>query len=100
MPLHTISEMVILDINMLGPVMKKLINQEFDATLVITMYHCRIHLLTKQTNKYLPHPDGLTCRLTAMYFASSELSAIDLYFLLYQETVVDPMLKMPHDVLF
>ena len=65
------------------------------------MYHCQIHLRTKQTNRDLSHPDGLTCNLiVSMYFASSELSAIDRCFLLYQETVVDPMLKIPPDVLF
>ena len=35
-----------------------------------------------------------------MYFASAKLSATYLYFLLYQETVVDPTLKIPLDVLF
>ena len=35
-----------------------------------------------------------------MYSASAEMCAIDLYFLLYQETVVDPMLKISLDVLF
>ena len=38
--------------------------------------------------------------LDAMYYASIELSAIDLCFLLYQETIADPMLKMPPNVLF
>ena len=38
--------------------------------------------------------------LTAMYSASIELSATDLCFLLYQETVVDPILKIHPDVLF
>ena len=38
--------------------------------------------------------------LTTMYFASTELSATDLCFLLYQETATHLMLKMPPDVLF
>ena len=35
-----------------------------------------------------------------MYFAFAELREIDLYFLLYQENVVDPILEVPPDVLF
>ena len=35
-----------------------------------------------------------------MYSASAELSATDICFLLYQEIVVDPILKIPLDVLF
>ena len=38
--------------------------------------------------------------LAVMYSASAELSATDLCFLMYQETVVDPILKTPPDVLF
>ena len=38
--------------------------------------------------------------LVAMYSALDEMSATDLYFPLYQETIVDPMLKIPPDVLF
>ena len=38
--------------------------------------------------------------LAAMYSASVELSATNFCFLLYQETVVDPILKIPPDVLF
>ena len=39
-------------------------------------------------------------KLVAMYSASAELSAMDIFFLLYQETAVDPILKIPPDVLF
>jgi len=35
-----------------------------------------------------------------MYLASAELSATDLYFLLYQEIVAEPRLKIPPEVLF
>lgn len=35
-----------------------------------------------------------------MYSAFAELSAIDLCFLLYQETTIDPILKIPHNVAF
>lgn len=35
-----------------------------------------------------------------MYAASAELSATDIYFLLYQETMIDPMLKTQPKVLF
>ena len=38
--------------------------------------------------------------LVAMYSASTEMSAIDLCFLLYQQTVVDLILKTPPYVLF
>ena len=38
--------------------------------------------------------------LAAMYFALDEMSATDLFLLMYQETDVDPMLKIPPDVLF
>ena len=47
--MNTISEMVVLDVYVLGPIMEYWINQEFNSTLVITMYHSRIHLRTKQT---------------------------------------------------
>ena len=59
--------MVVSNVNMLGPVMEYWINQQIYATLVITMYQRRIHLMTKQTNKYLPHLDGLTCYLTSCH---------------------------------
>ena len=42
LPLHTISDMMIPDINMFRSIMKHRINPEFNATLIITMYHCRI----------------------------------------------------------
>ena len=61
--MNRISEMLVTDVKMLGPVMEYWINWEFYATLFITMYHRRIHLMTKETDKYLPHPDGLTCSL-------------------------------------
>jgi len=35
-----------------------------------------------------------------MYSASAELSATDLYFLLYQETTIEPRLKIPPEMLF
>ena len=56
--------MMIPDINVLGLVMKYQILREFNATMIITIYHCRIHLLTEKTHKYFPHPYGLTCFLT------------------------------------
>ena len=59
--------MVVPDVYVLGPLMENMINQEFNATLIITMYHRWIHLMTKQTKKYLPHPDGLTCNLTSCH---------------------------------
>ena len=66
-PLNTIFEMVVPDVNMLGPVMEYWINREFYATLVIKMYHRQIHMMTKQTKNYLPHPDRLTCSLTGYH---------------------------------
>ena len=48
--LHLIFEMMVPDIYVLGPIMKHRINREFNATLIITMKHFRIHLRTKQTN--------------------------------------------------
>ena len=38
--------------------------------------------------------------LVAMYSASSELSATDLCFMLYQEIATEPTLKIPLEVLF
>ena len=35
-----------------------------------------------------------------MYSASIELSENDLYFFLYQETIADPILNIPPNVLF
>ena len=59
--------MVVPDVYVLGPVMEYLINRDFNATLVITMYHSRIHLRTKQTNQDLSHLDGLTCNFTCFH---------------------------------
>ena len=61
--LRTISEMMVPDIYMLGPIMKHKINREFNATLIIIKNHCRIHLGTKQTNQDISHPDSLTFNL-------------------------------------
>ena len=87
--------MMISDINMLGLIMKNWILREFDKTLIIIVNHCQIDLLTNQTNQDLPHPNGLTCCLTCIHV----LTAIDLCFLLYQETIADPILKIPPHVL-
>ena len=81
--MHAIFEFVVPDVYVVGPIMKHYINREFNATLVITMYHFRIHLRTKQTNQDLSHPDSLTCSLTCLYSTSIELSATDHSFLLY-----------------
>ena len=52
------------------------------------------------TRIFLIHIASHAAKLAAIYSASAELSATDLYFPLYQETVVDPILKIPPDVLF
>ena len=54
----------------------------------------------KPTSIFLIQMASHAVWLVAMYSTSTELSAIDLYFLLYQEIVVDHMLKMPTSVLF
>jgi len=46
-PLHKISLMVILDVDMLGPIMINWILIEFDATLIVIVKHYRIHSLNK-----------------------------------------------------
>jgi len=38
--------------------------------------------------------------MAAMYSASTELGAIDLYFLMYQETTAEPRLNILPEVLF
>jgi hypothetical protein len=45
--LDPISDEVIYDLNMLGPVMEYWILREFDTTLIITVYHHRLQLLIK-----------------------------------------------------
>ena len=65
--LHTISEMMVPNIYVFGPIMKHKINREFNATPIIIMYHCRIHLRTKQTNQDISHLDSLTCSLTCCH---------------------------------
>ena len=55
--------MVILDIYILGSIVKNKISIELDATMIITVDHSWIHHLVKQSNKYLSHPDLLTCCL-------------------------------------
>ena len=67
LPLHTISDMMISDIYMLRSIMKHGINREFNATMIITMNHCRILMRTKQTDQDLPHPESLTCSLTCCH---------------------------------
>ena len=42
--LNPISDEVILDPNVFGPVMKYMILREFDITLIITLYNCRSQL--------------------------------------------------------
>lgn len=58
-PLHTISKMMIPNINMLGLIIKKWIFREFDTTLFFIVNHIWFHLLTKQTNKNIPYLDSL-----------------------------------------
>jgi hypothetical protein len=45
--LDPVSDEMIYDINMLGPVMEYWILREFDTTLIITIYHHRIQILVK-----------------------------------------------------
>ena len=52
------------------------------------------------TRIFLIHIASHVAKLVAIYSAYTELSATDLCFLLYQETLVDPILKIPPDVLF
>ena len=47
---RTVLEMVIPDINVLGPVMKNWILREFDTTLIIAVDHGWIHPMTKQSH--------------------------------------------------
>ena len=47
LPLQTISDMMILDINMFRSIMKHRINREFNATLIITIYLIRIYAGTQ-----------------------------------------------------
>ncbi|MCY6488249.1 hypothetical protein, partial [Actinobacillus pleuropneumoniae] len=57
-------------IYMCGLIMKNWIFRELDTTLIIIVKQIWIHLLTKQTNQKLPHPDGLTCCLTCSHVFS------------------------------
>ena len=54
----------------------------------------------KLTRIFLIQIASHTSWIAAMYYASTELSAKDLCFLLYEETVVDRILETPPDVLF
>ena len=56
--------------------------------------------LNKPTRIFLIQIVSHAAKIVAMYSASPELSATDLCFLLYQENVVGPILKIPPDVLF
>ena len=49
----------------------------------------------KPTKIFLIQIDSHAAGLAAMYSASIDLSATDIYFLLYQEITVDPMLNIP-----
>ena len=81
--------------------MKNMIFREFDTTLIVTVNHSGIHLLNKKpTRIFLIHMASHAAWLETMYSVSAELSAFDLYFLLYQETTADPILRIPPDVLF
>ena len=52
----------------------------------------------KPTSIFLIQMASHAAWLAGMYSALDELSATDLYFLLYQETTIDPMPKIPLDV--
>ena len=54
----------------------------------------------KPTRIFLIQMASHVAWVAVMYSASTELSATNLYFLFYQETVVDNMLKIPLNVLF
>ena len=56
--------------------------------------------LNNPTRIFLIHIASHAAKLATMYSASTELSATDHCFLLYQETAIDPILKIPPDVLF
>lgn len=60
--LNTISNMMVLDLNVLGAVMKHWIVREIDVTLIIIVYDCGLQFLTEQPNKWLHQPYGLPSR--------------------------------------
>ena len=49
--LHYVPDEMVSNLNMLRPVVRHWILREFDATLVITVDHCRLKLLTKQSSE-------------------------------------------------
>ena len=52
------------------------------------------------TRIFLIHIASHATKIAAMYSAFAEMSAMESYFLLYQENSVDLILKIPSDVLF
>ena len=60
--LNNVPNEVVLDLNVLGPVMKYWILREFDATLIITVNDCQVQLLIKYPCGHLVKPYGLTTR--------------------------------------
>ena len=56
--------------------------------------------LNNPTRIFLIHIASHAVKLATIFSAYAELSATDLCFLLYQETTIDPILKIPPDVLF
>jgi hypothetical protein len=51
-------------------------------------------------NNFINHSASHAAKLAAMYSTLAELNATDLYFLLNQDIILDPMLKQHPEVLF
>ena len=66
-PLNTISDMMVPDVDVFGPIMKYWISRELNAALVITVDHCRLQMQPEQTCEDLPHPNSLACSQTCCH---------------------------------
>jgi len=63
--LDPISDEMILDPNVFGPVMEYRILWEFNTTLIIALYYRRTQLRIKQATQNLTKPNGLACSLAS-----------------------------------
>jgi hypothetical protein len=65
--LNIVSDEVIYNFDVLGPVMENWILKEFYATLIVTLNHRGPQLHTKYPNQQLAKPYGLTTGLTGFH---------------------------------
>jgi hypothetical protein len=93
--LHHISDIMVLDLDMLGLVMKHQVLQQLHQIQVASNSRSN-----NPTNIFQSHTSSLLAEHAAIYSASAVLSTTLVFFLLNHEIIADPKLKQHLDVLF